>query len=228
MSTIRKVAVSLILLGVVANARPAKAETPPAVDSMFASLLPLLEGMVMGGILPIPGTVNLGGCTPAMTPGFPYVELRFTSSATCPLNGTVRLGLFPLSASVRLEFVGVPVIQAVDADFQMKLRRQNKITTLNWLLTNGRVAFRVMPDQPLVEYAMTGYGARQRSRSSLNVDGRMNFFDRGTGAGRAILRKVTRVSPDPTVRVRQVCILTGATADRVDSGTLSACTGSPE
>jgi hypothetical protein len=200
-----------IVAALVTFSRPARAE---ALD--LAGLLEILDGAIFERLLPSGGTAFLGGCAVEVRPGFPTTELRFRRSATCKLDGTIVLGFLPLTASVRLVIYDTPQLEAIDADFTMRLRFRP--TTLDWRLSNARVAFRLTPQSPRVERALTGQGTRVRNGRNFTAQGRFNLFDPATGQGQALLRNV-----ENRVRTRQVCMLSGAALADPASGVLSAC-----
>lgn len=210
--TSRTLFVSVFVLALVTFARPAHAET---LD--LAGILDILESTIFERILPSgTSTANLGGCQVQVSLGFPTTELRFQHVGTCKLEGYVRLGVLPLTASVSLVVYDTPFIDAVDADFTMSLRFRP--FTLRWSLTNGRVAFRMTPTSPEAERALTGQGMRSRPSTGFVAEGRFNLFDPTTAQGQALLRTVQNGA-----RSRQVCALSGAVLSDPLAGSLSAC-----
>jgi len=201
--------------------RPANAEAP--IPGQFNSIFEIIDQLVLQGNL-FPSTLG-GACGPSLKLGFPTITLHFTSSSTCNLNGDIRFSLFPFGASVRLEIMNNPMIQAVDMDIAMSLKKNAQgARQFSWKITNGRIAFRLGAGQPLNEYMMTGSGVRVKSKTSLQVDSRINFFDKATGSGYALVRTVSQVKPNPKVKNVQGCTLTGANGNDVQSGQLT-CSG---
>lgn len=209
------------LLCAIAFAPTARAATPVAALPPLNLVTALLEGYALDRYLAVPNTVNLGMCQAAVTIGFPTVEMRFTKSATCPLNGYLRFGMLPITVSIRLELFNVPLLQAVDGDFVMQVSRQGSgNTTLRWALTNGRFAFRLDPSQPSQERNISGQGVRVRTNRVLTADSRFNFFEPATGSGFAITR---HIDAGANVKDTQRCMLIGASASNITSGQLLDC-----
>ena len=200
-----------------------KAETlPPTLPTDLNSIFSIIEGMVLQGGLP--SAIAIGGCMPGFGLAGFKIELKFTSSATCPMSGTIDFGLFPMSANVRLDISNNPILSKLDADITMSLKRDSSGNRVfHWLLTNGEVDFRMMPSAPSMTWAMSGEGTRVKNSTSLQVNSRINFFDKATGSGKAILRTVSQTKPNPAVKSVQSCDATGMTNDNVQSGTLGAC-----
>ena len=202
-------------------AKPAKAEAP--IPEQFNSIFQMLDDMILQGSL-IPTTIGGVGCAPTFQFGFPTMSLKFSGAAGCPMKGTVTFSVIPFGASVRLEFMNNPYIQALDVDFAMSLKRNSGgARQLSWKITNGRIAFRMQPNAPLNEWGLTGEGVRTTVKKSITANARLNFFDKATGNGNAIVRSMTWNKPDPKVKNVQGCSLSGATMDNAQSGTLSNC-----
>lgn len=217
----KKAFLALVFVSLALTSTRADAETD-SVPNQFENIFQIIEGLVLqGGALP--SSVAIGGCKPQMTLGFPSVTLKFVASATCQLNGDIRFSLFPFGASVRLEIMNNPYLTAFDIDFAMRFTRVDGNRVFQWGVTNGRVAFRFGAGLPLNEWSITGAGTRTRTKESLTIASRLNFFDKTTGAGTAILRNITRTKGAATVRDVKACALTGATPDNITSGSLNLC-----
>ncbi len=191
--------------------RPAHAESAD-----LAGILEILEGAIFERLFPSGGAIALGGCQVEVKVGFPTTELRFQRVGACKLEGTVRLGILPLSASVRLVIYDTPQLEALDADIMMRLKF--KPMGLDWSLANGRATFRLTPQSPATTRALTGQGTRSRPKTGFVASGRFNLFDPASGSGQALLRNV-----QGGVRSRQVCSLSGAQLADPMSGALANC-----
>ena len=196
------------------------AATSTSLPNEVANIFSILEPLILKGA-GLPTSLVLGGCTPSISFGFFSADLTFASSATCPLNGTVALTLFPLGDNVNLEIMNNPFLTAISGNFAISGSIFGGVN-LTWTLSNASVSFRLDPIGPLSTWDMTGTGNRKRTNGILTVNSRVNFFDGATGNGYALLRTVTSSGQS-----LQACTLTGATSSNVNSGTTSACVQLP-
>lgn len=214
----------IVLFVLVINGSVAKAEfANPALESGFSGIIELIENLAFsGGAM---AGIPMGACIPSIKPvSLNSIDIRFTSSLTCPINGTVRLGILPITASIHLEFVNVPMIQSVDADFTATIRPGSGGLTTQWSLLNGHIAYRLLPSMPLNDWYLTGAGIRQRVLGSgLTINSRFNTFNPGTGAGYTFNRNIKRKLFAGTQKQNSTCTLTGAIPSDPMSGTLSNC-----
>ncbi len=222
----KKIYILTLMAAMFFTVKPAYAESnvPPQVNDQMNSIFQIIEGLILQDA-GLPTVVTIAGCTPTLSWGFFTLDFRFVSSPICTLNGNISFGLFPLRASVRLEIMNNPFIQAFDADLSMTVKKgaEKGSRTFAWNLTNGRVAFRMGPGMPLNEWILTGNGTRVRTSTSLNVNSRLNAYDKATGSGKALVRTITQVKPAAAVKKVQSCDLTGAMPDSAESGNLANC-----
>ena len=113
--------------------------TSTNLPTEFANIFSILEPLVLSGAS-LPTSLVLGGCTPGISFGFFSADLTFTSSATCPLSGTVGVTLFPLGDQVNLEIMDNPFLTAIAGDFSISGKLLGGVN-LTWNLTNGSVSF---------------------------------------------------------------------------------------
>ncbi len=203
---------------------PVKAETSTnPLDGDAASVWELVEQIISGNFLNVNGLsfpVSLSGCAMTVGLNLPYIDFKFSQTTTCPVSGTVSVKFFPMQAKIRLEFKNLKLIEALDADVALSLKKVDKAMVFTYNVTNGRLAYRLSSSSSLQEMSISAIGYRKRENSKLEAKGRLNVFDKSTGAGRARLRTVTS-SPKATTIER--CDLSGANAGDAYSGTLSNC-----
>lgn len=203
----------------------AKAETVPNnLPGSIASILQLIESLAMSGGS-LAGMVTLGGCTPTVVPvSLNQFDFHFTASAVCPINGDVKIGVLPITASIHLQFVNIPFVQSVDADFTATVRMAfGKGMTTRWNLANGHIAYRLLPTMPLTDRNLSGYGTRVRVWGmGLDIDSHFNMFD-ASGNGSTFNRKIHRKLFSGKVDTSTTCALSGAVASDPTSGTQTAC-----
>ncbi|MBI4404453.1 MAG: hypothetical protein HY537_09845 [Deltaproteobacteria bacterium] len=230
MKTIRAYFILSVCILFFSFGQKSKAELPdlPFGGLDISSVVQMVQGLSFGnfvsmGNLSLPSTIDLGNCSPEVTWNGTYGDMKFPKSSTCPISGNVRLNLLPLSASIRLEVTGFPGLEAIDLDVLLNLRRRFKTTTLSYQVMNGRLAIRPEAAGPLVEVAVNSAGKWMKNKTSSSLTGRWNFFDKATGAGYTLLEDLKQVKPNPAVINVQLCQLTGAVINQVDSGTLALC-----
>jgi len=193
------------------------------ISGEFASILALLEPFISGGI-PTSSVINMGGCTPTMTFGFPTITVHFTNTITCPLAGDVIISLFPFGTKVRLEVFNVPFIEAIDVDVMLYFRREGDIRYTYLVIQNGRLAIRPAPQMPLQELMINGLGIRAKQKNvGYQSQNRVNVFQKESGNGFAILKTTSKLNGEPKSKKVERCDLTGGDITDVQGGELSNC-----
>jgi hypothetical protein len=189
------------------------------------SVLEIIQKLLLDGGLPVGGLV-LGGCTPAMRVGIPYVRFDFFETLTCPISGDTTFSLFPTRAQVHLDSNTLPLIESVDFDATYTIRKIDGQRVTVFDLKEGRLGFRVLPGFPRNDWILNGHGERRKDLKTKSLVGKMriNYYEKSTGKGKTLLKEVTReLKGAPKSKTKYTCELTGATESDWQSGVVSNC-----
>lgn len=160
------------------------------------------------------------GCKPKIKILMIGLGIEFTPSATCKLDGTIGVKLFPITAVADLDVVGLKHIQRIQFDANVALGGSGSGVNLNLVFLDARVSLGNVPLLPIQNVVAVGSVALQIAPGVFKLNSRVNAFEGSTGMGVALVTKVDRAID---VRDIQGCLLTGGVPTNPNGGTLNSC-----
>ncbi len=196
----------------------------PEVQKELRMITNEIQNAMLVALIPEYGTRDLQervailGCKPLVKLVLVGISIEFVASDTCKLNGTVSLKLFPATAVIDLDVVGLAFIDRIQLDAEGILNRDSQGVTINLVFLNGHVSLKEFKLFPISELSLNGRVNVVLGSGSLKLDSRINGFDPASGTGVALIAKI-----DGSTRTIQGCLLGGARPDDPDAGTANAC-----
>ncbi len=158
------------------------------------------------------------GCSPDIDFVLIGVNITFTSSSSCSLNGTVTVKLFPTTVTVDITAAGLSFIDKIELDGTYSL---NGTASFSLTFLNGRISLKEIAGFSLGSIIVNGSAAVSTS-PAFTFTSRVNAFASTGNLGVALM---STLKPSAGVRTIQGCLLSGADPMNPNAGKAQPCFG---
>lgn len=187
----------------------------------IATVLENAQRAILGVFLPS-GDVGIAGCKPEFSFVLVGIELKFAPSDTCMFLGDVNIKLFPLTAQVDLDVVGLKYVKAISFEADIQLDGSNTDMAIDFEILDGRISLGSL--LPMSSLVLNGVVSFQNAASAFHLASRANAFEAITAAGVALVLQIDKDKVTGTSsRVVKGCFLMGGVPDDPNAGDISNC-----